>query len=203
MSSLASNVGSTAQNMMSRFSSAVQNGGSRAVSTARNVASNIVSGMRNGLSNLYGVAVNAMEGFVNGIISMGQRALNAAENIAHSIVSTIQSALDIHSPSRVMRDKVGRWIPAGLAEGIEAYGDTATDAAKKVANNVTAAMTDATQASYMNGSYEAQVDHAVKASMKATPIELGLNVNMPNAAFKGLVRSITSQQNVDMELGLS
>lgn len=134
MSSLVSNVGSSARSMMSRFSSAVRSGGSNAISAARNVAHNIVSGIRNGMSGLYGAAVDAMQGLVNGVIQMGQQAINAAVNIAHSIVSTIRSALDIHSPSRVMRDEVGVWIPAGVAVGMEKNVGTVTRAADSISN---------------------------------------------------------------------
>ena len=35
------------------------------------------------------------------------------------IVGGVQKSLDIHSPSRVMRDEVGRWIPAGVEVGIK------------------------------------------------------------------------------------
>ena len=60
--------------------------------------------------------------------------MNAAENIAHNIVSTIQSALDIHSPSRVMRDEVGVWVPAGVAVGMEKNIGTVTKAAGSISN---------------------------------------------------------------------
>src|SRR5690625_7781583 len=42
----------------------------------------------------------------------------------------MQSALKINSPSHVMRDEVGKWIPAGVAEGIKRYSrmiDSAID----------------------------------------------------------------------------
>lgn len=62
---------------------------------------------------------NAMIGLANGINANANSALNAARNVANQITETIQNALDIHSPSRVMRDKVGRFIPQGIAVGID------------------------------------------------------------------------------------
>ena len=35
------------------------------------------------------------------------------------IVDKAKGVLGIHSPSRVMRDQVGKWIPAGIGEGIQ------------------------------------------------------------------------------------
>lgn len=38
---------------------------------------------------------------------------------AKSLVSAVQSALQIHSPSKVFADDVGKWIPLGISEGFE------------------------------------------------------------------------------------
>lgn len=37
----------------------------------------------------------------------------------------MKSALGIHSPSKVFKEQVGKWIPKGLAVGIDANTDTA------------------------------------------------------------------------------
>jgi hypothetical protein len=39
----------------------------------------------------------------------------------------------IHSPSRVLADEVGQWIPKGIAVGIEGNVDAVEKAAKKMA----------------------------------------------------------------------
>ncbi len=44
----------------------------------------------------------------------------------------MRSALKIHSPSRVMKDDVGRWVPEGLAEGIESNTDSVFNALDKM-----------------------------------------------------------------------
>lgn len=61
----------------------------------------------------------AMSGLAVGLANGAGQAYSMAESIASNIRSKIKSALDIHSPSRVMRDEVGRWIPAGIAVGME------------------------------------------------------------------------------------
>ena len=48
--------------------------------------------------------------------------------MAQSIPATAQSNLAIKSPSRVMADEVGRYIPEGIAQGID-RGRGALDAA--------------------------------------------------------------------------
>ena len=52
--------------------------------------------------------------------------------IADNISRTMQQALQINSPSRVMREQIGRQIPAGVAVGIEKYSDYAIDSVEQV-----------------------------------------------------------------------
>ena len=47
-----------------------------------------------------------------------------------------KDTLGIHSPSRMMREQVGRWIPAGIAEGISQYGALVDDAMDGLANGM-------------------------------------------------------------------
>lgn len=77
----------------------------------------------NKIRDIYGSMVSsgqyAMSGLSSGMSSGAGEVYAMADAIASNIRSRIKSALDIHSPSRVMRDDVGRWIPSGIAVGIE------------------------------------------------------------------------------------
>lgn len=67
-----------------------------------------------------------INGLINGIGAMGNALKDAARSIASSALDTIKDFFGIASPSRVMRDEVGRYIPAGLALGIrQNAGDVA------------------------------------------------------------------------------
>jgi TP901 family phage tail tape measure protein len=68
--------------------------------------------------NLYEIGRNIIQGLIDGISSMASALWEKAKSIADSIKNTIRDALDIHSPSRVMME-IGKWIPVGLAEGID------------------------------------------------------------------------------------
>lgn len=65
----------------------------------------------------------AMAGLNAGLSNGAGSVMSTANSIAERVKATIKSALDIHSPSRVMRDEVGRFIPQGIAVGIEADAD--------------------------------------------------------------------------------
>lgn len=57
-------------------------------------------------------------GLVRGIANMAAKAWNAAVSVAKGIVDKVKGALGIHSPSKVMAQEVGQYIPAGVAVGI-------------------------------------------------------------------------------------
>lgn len=85
--------------------------------SARGVSRIIAS--YNGLPNsMRSVGLNAMAGLNSGLNAGAGSVLATARSIANSVAATMRAALKIKSPSRVMRDDVGRWIPEGLAEGI-------------------------------------------------------------------------------------
>ena len=70
--------------------------------------------------------------------------LATARSIANSIAATMQAALKINSPSHVMRDDVGRWIPEGLAEGIRGSAARVYQEIQKISTGITAGIKIAT-----------------------------------------------------------
>lgn len=48
----------------------------------------------------------------------------------------MKSAMDIHSPSRVMRDEVGKMIPAGVAVGIDKYSNFVEKSMQRLSKKV-------------------------------------------------------------------
>ncbi|WP_327304734.1 phage tail tape measure protein [Streptomyces sp. NBC_01298] len=80
--------------------------------------------IRDGLGDfgnyLVGKGADLVRGLWSGVQSMGawlrDKLIGWARN---TIPGPIADALGIHSPSRLMRDEIGRWLPAGIAEGID------------------------------------------------------------------------------------
>ena len=66
----------------------------------------------------------AMAGLNTGLNNGAGAVLETARSIATSVKETIKDALRIQSPSKAMRDEVGRFIPQGIAVGIEADAGT-------------------------------------------------------------------------------
>lgn len=73
-------------------------------------------------------------GIINGIGSMGSALWDAAWNIAASAFNAIKSFFGIASPSKLMRDEIGKFIPPGIAVGMEANTQPVEDAARSLSN---------------------------------------------------------------------
>ena len=69
-----------------------------------------------------------MSGLWDGITSMASWLWDKVTDFCNSIVEGIQGALKINSPSRVMADQVGQYIPAGIAMGITDNASAVSDA---------------------------------------------------------------------------
>ena len=68
-----------------------------------------------------------MSGLNQGLLSGESTVMATANRIAHNIAATMRRALQINSPSRLMREQIGRQIPAGVADGIDKYSGYALD----------------------------------------------------------------------------
>ena len=114
--------------------SAEQLGGAMATGLAEGMEASeasVLSGVKKFSDNLYkkmqelfakekyaAIGLNISKGIAEGIESGEELVVHAMEELARSCVSAAESILRIGSPSKVFRDEVGYWIPAGIAEGI-------------------------------------------------------------------------------------
>jgi phage-related protein len=90
------------------------------VAWVRGLPGRITNALGNMGSLLVGKGRDLVRGLFDGVKGMGgwlrSQLIGFAKNM---IPGPIAKALGIHSPSRVMRDQIGRWIPAGIVEGVE------------------------------------------------------------------------------------
>lgn len=75
--------------------------------------------LKSGLSSLVSIGKNWIEGLWNGIGSKATWLCNKIKELASNAKQAIKDFFHIKSPSRVMRDEVGRFITLGIGEGIE------------------------------------------------------------------------------------
>jgi phage-related minor tail protein len=87
-------------------------------------------------SSMKDIGVNSIQGLISGMKSMTGPLAAEARKIANTVSSTIKDTLKIKSPSRVMRDDVGKWIPAGIAQGMEQNLAVINKATEKMTNAI-------------------------------------------------------------------
>lgn len=81
----------------------------------------IISQIKNAFTSInWGeVGSNIIKGIANGLKSAGGAIVEAAKSAAKSALNAAKDFLDIHSPSRVFRDQVGKMMALGMGIGFD------------------------------------------------------------------------------------
>nr|DAF39315.1 MAG TPA: minor tail protein [Caudoviricetes sp.] len=112
-------VQTTAENAMTTLCNAVLGKQTDVVAVANTTVTSICDTILSRHRDFYNVGVDAMSGFNEGLWIQGQQAIATARSIANAIIAEMQRAMDIHSPSRKMRDLVGVPTAQGFIVGFE------------------------------------------------------------------------------------
>jgi phage-related protein len=103
--------------------------GGRMVTYVRGLPGRMVDAVGDLSLLLYNAGWNVVEGLWEGVKDGGGWLKDKLSGWAGDyVLNPVKWALSIGSPSKVMRDEVGRWIPAGIAEGIDAHSGEVEDA---------------------------------------------------------------------------
>jgi phage-related protein len=95
------------------------------------------------------IGTNIINGLVNGIKNGVGKIAEAAKSAAKSALDSAKSFLGIKSPSKVFEKEVGKWIPAGIALGIEKNSSVLT----KAMDDITAMTTNGFTSSIASNRY--------------------------------------------------
>lgn len=112
-------VGSYLSNIWHGITSAVSNGIQSVSNTVGRIRDTVLGAVNGAGRWLYDTGRQVIQGLINGIGGAFQWVRNTISNLGSSLVGWAKSVLGIHSPSRIFRDEVGKWIPAGMAQGID------------------------------------------------------------------------------------
>lgn len=91
---------------------------------------------------IYDIGKNIVEGLWNGIKGSWSKVTSGISDLCKGVVNGFEKAFKIHSPSRVMRDSIGKNIALGVAEGISDNTSKVTDAVDKLAERTLTAAKD-------------------------------------------------------------
>lgn len=77
----------------------------------------IIKGFANYHGNIADVGANLIKGLWNGIKNVKDWIINKIKGFGNEVIKSIKGIFGIHSPSRVMRDEVGKNLALGIGEG--------------------------------------------------------------------------------------
>lgn len=165
---------STGLQMMIQLAAGIVRGIGNVVSGAMSVVSSIVGALRQAPSMVLDVGANIVRGLWQGIKNSIGWLRDKVLGWVSGIMKDIKGFFGIHSPSRVMRDEVGKYLAEGIGVGFE-------DEMGAVSKQMQDAMpsTDAFAQSYDLGSVSA-------ARQAATGYGYGSQSNLVNALVEAL-----------------
>lgn len=97
------------------------------VNIFKNIGNSVIRTFQNGFS-WSSLGQNIINGIVSGIRGAGSAIKDTLMGFARNAWSSVKSFFGISSPSKLMRDTIGKYIPEGLAVGITANADSVYDA---------------------------------------------------------------------------
>lgn len=145
------------QSAMREMFNRLRQGSMQQTALMRQTSTQLIIPFNNTPAHFRSIGLNSMLGLNAGLNSGRARVMATASNIAASVASTMQRALRINSPSRVMKDDVGRWIPEGIADGIDDKAHVVYDAL----NSMTGSMMKMTTPEAALGTSNIGVSHNV------------------------------------------
>nr|DAZ67093.1 MAG TPA: tail tape measure protein [Caudoviricetes sp.] len=110
---------STGLQMMVQLAAGIVRGIGNVVSGARNVVRNIVSALREAPGQVISIGRNIVTGVWEGISNSIGWLRDKVSGWVSGIMQDIKGFFGIHSPSRLMRDEVGKYLAEGIGVGFE------------------------------------------------------------------------------------
>lgn len=143
----------------------------------------------------YGVGSNLVKGIAQGINAekKGTFLLTSMTGLAATIGSKIKNLLGIRSPSRVMRDEVGKFIPLGIAEGIDMEASSVSDSMKELSERIKVDSEGFN--SYLNPSFNPNINSDFTSKMQMdNDMAQGFEEATYNAMTKAISESMNNQE---------
>lgn len=94
-------------------------------------------------SGMFDIGKDIVKGIWGGITGTKDWLLDKIKGFSKTITQGIKDFFGIKSPSRVMRDQVGQWLPKGIAVGIDANTDSALNSIDKMNDEIMNKMSQA------------------------------------------------------------
>lgn len=181
---------------ITQFSQRIVTGTRQAVSMLRSGLSQAVASANGFRGAFQSAGYNMSAGMARGIYSGRSAVISAAANVAASAIYAAQRRLQIHSPSKVMANQVGRYVPEGIAVGILGKKNIVTSAMESVSDLVTGtSVPDVHVGTMLGRSYSYGQAGASQSATNISRRPLQLVVQMGSHAWELFVDDITKSQD--------
>ena len=176
--SLLSQAISKAANFVSQF-------GQKATQAGRTFTTNIVNGVKSIPSKMVSIGKSIVQGIWKGISGAGSWLRSQISNFASNIVKGFKSSFKINSPSKIMRDIIGKGIVEGIGVGIDNEEDSLLTKADKLAGNVVDTMNGNIATTNLFDTAKSLTDsmaiaNQTNSSSSSSNINVTFNINNPN-----------------------
>ncbi|MCX5362873.1 phage tail tape measure protein [Streptomyces sp. NBC_00124] len=184
LSAMGPNLQTAARNGFTSFRTAAAAKVSEFITYVRGIPGRISSAMGSLGTLLVDKGKDVVRGLYNGVRSMGGWLRSQLISFAKAMIpGPIAKALGIHSPSRVMRDQIGRWIPAGIVEGIEGEAPAVDATMRNLVTVPTSGQTTAANVAAQTGAVV-----AANSRQTASTSRVVLDVTGTDPHWKALIR---------------
>lgn len=102
----------------------------------REILNSIVDGIKSLLNRMTEIGRNIIQGLINGITGMFGRVASVISDLGSRMLGGITSFFGINSPSKLMRNTVGKPIVQGICEGIDETAYLAVNSMEKLGENL-------------------------------------------------------------------
>ena len=176
--SLLSQAISKAANFVSQF-------GQKATQAGRTFTTNIVNGVKSIPSKMVSIGKSIVQGIWKGISGAGSWLRSQISNFASNIVKGFKSSFKINSPSKIMRDIIGKGIVEGIGVGIDQEEDSLLTKADSLASSVVDTMNGNIATTNLFDTAKSLTDsmaiaNQTNSSSSSSNINVTFNINNPN-----------------------
>lgn len=106
----------------------------------KNKVKSVIDGISSFIRGVKDIGLNIVKGIGNGITSGITWIKNKIRDFVGNVTSFIKKLFKIGSPSKLMENEIGQWIPKGIAVGISANTSAIDKSMKEVQSSINASM---------------------------------------------------------------
>lgn len=188
ISSLPSKIWSWFSQTISKASNFVSQFAQKATQAGKSFTTNIVNGVKSIPSQMISIGRSIVQGIWNGISGMGSWLKRQISSFASGVVAGFKASFKINSPSKIMRDIIGKGIVEGIGVGIENEEGSLLYTAKNLASNLVNTMSGDIDASNLIMTARGLTDSTDFASNQVTNNKTdnrNIQININNPSING------------------